>query len=464
MASISYWFLSPSVFVALLGKLKGWDRTRPTPAFDWKKATVDVVIPTRNEEATVALSLASLLEQDFPFRRVTVIDDGSQDKTVEVVRRFSELSGKNIEVAVREKSMGKTQTLRKQCRLSDADALVILDGDTVLADRTYLSRVIEELFKNAGTASACGEVMPLTRRRRRMMAEKHPIVGPIEAEFKTNGKKRQSRLRTLLEACTVIYRSTLYLFLHRILYDGQLKLFGSRLNPIGCAVAYRTERLRECFDHAEPRMGDNLSTSEDVFIGHFFAWKGYRNAQVRGALCESIEPTLDRLPRQLFLWSSSFLQAQYYFMDLPLSPFRRLKHQAAGLFARAPRKVHAKSDNRRVIQEQYRFPWGEAYTHRYGRGLGWADLLGMFEKVSYPLLLLYFAIFNPRAALLTIAVDAILSTVGVFTVADKGTGLKYAGMMLAATPIRLFSLGVDLAAVLKYLIDVGVTGNRAWRK
>ena len=45
MAAISYWFLSPSVILALIGKLKGWDRTKPTPTFDWKTATLDVVIP-----------------------------------------------------------------------------------------------------------------------------------------------------------------------------------------------------------------------------------------------------------------------------------------------------------------------------------------------------------------------------------------------------------------------------------
>jgi hypothetical protein len=28
MAAISYWFLSPSVILALIGKLKGWDRTK----------------------------------------------------------------------------------------------------------------------------------------------------------------------------------------------------------------------------------------------------------------------------------------------------------------------------------------------------------------------------------------------------------------------------------------------------
>jgi hypothetical protein len=41
--------------------------------------------------------------------------------------------------------------------------------------------------------------------------------------------------------------------------------------------------------------------------------------------------------------------------------------------------------------------------------------------------------------------------------------LRVAGTMLAATPIRLMSLGVDLAVFGSYLVDM-VTGNREWRK
>ena len=50
--------------------------------------------------------------------------------------------------------------------------------------------------------------------------------------------------------------------------------------------------------------------------------------------CESIEPGIERLPRQLYLWSSSFLQALYYFSELPLSPFKQIKNWAAGLFSK----------------------------------------------------------------------------------------------------------------------------------
>jgi glycosyltransferase involved in cell wall biosynthesis len=462
MAAISYWFLSPSVILALLGKLKGWDRTKPTPTFDWKAATLDVVIPAKNEESSIALCLASLFDQDFRIRRVTVIDDASTDRTAQVVRRYVELSGREVDLIVRGQSQGKTTGVREQCENSNADALLVLDADTVLTHRNYVSRLVENLFKNAGVASACGEVSPLIRSRRRTIIKANPVLVRVQSELGPEPVGPSSRLHGLLEFLTVVYRTSLYIFLQRILYDGHMKMYGSRLNPIGCAVAYRTQRLRECFAYAGPQMGDNLTNSEDIFIGHFFAWQGWRNIQVADVRCESIEPSIQRLPRQLYLWSSSFFQALYYFSELPLSPFKRARHWAAGLFSKR-RDVAAPGAQRRRIQEQYRAPWGEDYTRRFGRSVGWVDLMSLIEKVSYPFLLLYFAFFHHELFWISVGLEAVLATTGVVIVADPGSRWKSAGMMLAATPIRLLSLGVDLITTLRYLLDLG-TGNRDWRK
>lgn len=458
MASISYWFLSPSVILALAGKLKGWDRTQATPAFDWRKAAVDVVIPARNEESTISLALASLLQQDFPVRTITVIDDGSSDRTAEAVRRFGLLSGRRIGLVVRETPAGKTPAVREQCEASDADALMILDADTILCDSNYLSCCVEELFKNAGVACVCGEVMPLERGRRRQLA-KEGIAGQVRAELGLSEKPGEFG-----EALTVMYRRSLYQFLQGLLYDGHLKLFGSRLSPTGCAVVYRRNRLRECFQYARPRMGDNLTNSEDIFIGHFFTWKGYRNVQVRGVRCESVEPGIFRLPRQLYLWSSAFLQSEYYFRELPLSPLRLIWSEVAGVLKIGKARRPITASEQRRIREQYRWPWGEQHTRSRGRGVGWTNLFATLEKASYPLILILLAIFAPEMALLTVGLEALLCAACVLAVAERGGRFKHAAMMVASTPIRLFSLAVDLATVARCVVDIGVTGNREWRK
>ena len=461
MASVSYWFLSPSLLMAVIGKLRGWERTEPTPAVDWRSMTVDVAIPAKNEEATIAFCLSSLFRQDFPVRKITVFDDASTDHTAEIVRQFRELSGRNVELITRPESVGKTPTLREQCRKTDADALMIVDADTVLVSPNYISRLIEELFNNAGVASACGEVMPLTDDRKYMLLAGDTALRTLLRNDSTR-PPRTGWLDSWLVKMTILYRTALYLMLQRVFYDGHLKLFGAQLNPVGCAVAYKTERLRECFSYAEPLVGDNLSTSEDIYIGHFFNWKGYRNFQVAGVRCESTEPSLTRLPRQLYLWSSAFLQSLHYFKDLPLSPFRYVKNLVRGGFGgNGPSGVGG--PERRKIQEQYRAVWGEQFTRRHGRAIGFLELTSLLEKISYPLILLFLIIFRPETALLTICVEAVACSALVCVMADRGTRLRFAGAMLVATPVRLLSMGVDLVAMIGFLSDLAV-GNRKWKK
>jgi glycosyltransferase involved in cell wall biosynthesis len=461
VASVSYWFLSPSLLLAVIGKLRGWDRIEPTPEKDWRSAVVDVGIPAKNEQATIAFCLSSVFQQDFPIRNVIVCDDASTDRTGEVVHRFRELSGRNVELITRKESMGKTPTVREQCRKTDADALVILDADTLLVTPNYISRIVEELYRNAGVASACGEVMPLTQSRQDRMFAGDSVLQDVLADDSVK-PVRHNWLQRLLVQITVLYRSALYLLLQRVFYDGHLKLFGAQLNPVGCAVAYKTARLRECFAYAEPRVGDNLSNSEDIYIGHFFSWKGYRNIQVRGVRCESVEPPITRLPRQLYLWSSAFLQSMYYFKDLPLSPFKYLKALVTGKHCGSA--LHAPSGvERRRIREQYRAVWGEQFTCRYGRAIGCLELVSLIEKVSYPLILLFLVIFHPEVALLTVCLEALVCSALVCVTADRGSRLRFAGAMLVSTPVRLLSMGVDFVTLFGYLADMAA-GNRKWKK
>ena len=205
MASVSYWFLSPSLILALIGKWRGWDKTDPTPQVDWRKVSVDVAIPAKNEARHIAYCLSSVLAQNFPGRKITVIDDASTDGTAALVRQFAQRSGREIEVVSRAKSIGKTPALREQCRATDADALVIIDADTVFVSRNYISRIIEELFKNAGVAAACGEVMPLTGWRRKRMAELDPVLNTLASP----GEGRAAGFgfwASFLQNITIVYR------------------------------------------------------------------------------------------------------------------------------------------------------------------------------------------------------------------------------------------------------------------
>ena len=121
---------------------------------------------------------------------------------------------------------------------------------------------------------------------------------------------------------TNTYREVLYLFLQRFIYRGQMALFGTTANPVGCAVAYRRTYLAALFDHFEPLLGDDLTNSEDIFIGLAMLNEGYRNIQLTDVHARTVEPEVQRLPRQVYLWSSAFLQSSFYFDALLKSPFK----------------------------------------------------------------------------------------------------------------------------------------------
>ncbi len=314
--------------------------------------------------------------------------------------------------------------------------------------------------KNAGVAAVCGQVMPLTRGRRKQLIQGNPHLQQLRRKNGARLAGETNRRESLFSYLTVLYRSALYVYLQRILYDGHLKLFGTQLNPVGCGVVYKADRLhlqqlrrkngarlagetnrreslfsyltvlyrsalyvylqrilydghlklfgtqlnpvgcgvvykadrRECFAYALERVGDNLSMSEDIYIGHYFNWKGYRNVQVSSARCESTEPRFNRLPRQMFLWGSAFLQSVHYFKDLPVYSFKRVTGRLRRSFSR--NKNREGGAERRRIGEQYRAPWGEDFTRREGRSVGFLEIAALLEKVSYPLVLLVLLFYS----------------------------------------------------------------------
>ena len=128
----------------------------------------------------------------------------------------------------------------------------------------------------------------------------------------------------------------LYLFLQRFVYLGQMVAFGSITNPVGCAVAYRRRYIKDLFEKYTPIFGDDLTNSEDIFIGFALLNEGYRNIQLTDVYARTVEPEVQRLPRQLYLWSSSFLQCCYYFDNLVRSAPRGVMAKLRGQSPRPP--------------------------------------------------------------------------------------------------------------------------------
>ena len=523
MATVPYFVLSPSTILSLSGLLRGPDKTTPTPAEDWRLVTVDVVIPALNEAENIVNCLASVARQTFRPRRIILVDDGSTDTTVLRARLFCDLQQIPLTIIQRRSPIGKTPTIKRQAREFDSDVEFILDADTVLESDNYIERTVQELYQAVGIASACGVILP-QRHRDRRRTQNSPEIKAFNAIYPLPGSG-PGTLSVLRRGITNAYREVLYLFLQRVVYRGQVAFFGTMTNPVGCAVAYRRKYVNALFDYISPILGDDLTNSEDIFIGFSMLNEGYRNIQLIDVQARTVEPEVQRLPRQVYLWSSSFLQSCYYFDPLVRGPFRAIKRwldgsggktsrasearmpqtaragagstsflravpAAAGLAPSigtslhlgptelAPRRdasvahrsaLHGtgtadRRGERRVVSEPYRQGFGRELTESYGRPAGWILLMSAMEKVFFPTSLLIMLILRWWEALaVTVACETAIC-IAALAFVMKGRRLEFILKAVAVTPIRYALLGSELITIGRFTSDLWITNNRKWRK
>lgn len=88
------------------------------------KVKFSVIIPVYNGAATIAGALQSVLEQTYPPHEIIVVDDGSADQTVEVVRRF----GNRIRYFHQE-NKGVSAARNTGAEIASGDWLAFLDAD-----------------------------------------------------------------------------------------------------------------------------------------------------------------------------------------------------------------------------------------------------------------------------------------------------------------------------------------------
>ncbi len=466
MATTPYFILSPNSLLSIIGLMYRPDQVAVTPPKDWHDATVDVVIPALNEESNIVFCLASLARQTMKPRRIILVDDGSSDHTIDYAEAFCELNGMELLAIRRQAPIGKTPTLKRQSREFDSDVEFVLDGDTVLESENYIARVVEELYKGEGIASACGTVFPLRDRDKRAFLGDEAMRKFLAAKPEASVHPKVYWLKWLYHlqrGLSYLYRDALYMYLQKFVYHGQMVFFGSILNPIGCAVAYRRETLKSLvFDRYEPILGDDLTNSEDIFIGFVFMDNGLRNIQLTDVYARSREPGASRIPRQLYLWSSSFLQSCYYFDGLMRSPFKAVKRHFYE--RRVKQRTVASTAQRREIEEQDQQASGADYTAKYGRPIGWVLFMSALEKISFPTTLTIVAVLQLWEPLvITVLAETVLA-VGIMAAIARGRRLEYLIKGVLATPLRYCVILFELATIFRFAADLWIFRNRKWRK
>jgi peptidoglycan-N-acetylglucosamine deacetylase len=250
---------------AVLDRIK--ERPVPVAAASYRPK-VAVLIPAYNEEKVIERTVRAVLASDYPELRVIVIDDGSQDRTLEVARSgFVEEEASGRVLILTKPNSGKADALNFGLQhLSDEEIFVGIDADTVIAANA-ISRLVPHFLNRkvaavAGNAKVGNRVNLWTRWQ--------------ALEYITSQNFERRALNTL-GAVSVV--------------------------P-GAIGAWRTAAVREAGEY------DTDTVAEDADLTMALLRRGYRVEYEDMALAYTEAPVnANGLMRQRFRWSFGILQS-----------------------------------------------------------------------------------------------------------------------------------------------------------
>ncbi|MET4080615.1 cellulose synthase/poly-beta-1,6-N-acetylglucosamine synthase-like glycosyltransferase/peptidoglycan/xylan/chitin deacetylase (PgdA/CDA1 family)/spore germination protein YaaH [Pedobacter sp. UYP30] len=115
---------------------------------------VSIIIPAYNEEVTAIQTINSLLKLNYPNFELIFVDDGSKDKTFEIVS--AKFAGNNHVKLYRKINGGKASALNYGISKANGEYLVCIDADTQL--KTDAVTELMKLFYSPEIAAVAGTV------------------------------------------------------------------------------------------------------------------------------------------------------------------------------------------------------------------------------------------------------------------------------------------------------------------
>lgn len=109
------------------------------------KLLVTIIMPTFNNQETIDQAISSVLNQTYDNWELLIIDDGSTDETLDIVRNFKNINNK-IRVL---KTLHKGNSFARNCGINNANGklLAFLDADDFY-DMNFLEKGINAIVKS----------------------------------------------------------------------------------------------------------------------------------------------------------------------------------------------------------------------------------------------------------------------------------------------------------------------------
>ena len=163
---ISFIFMTGILLVSaralIIGLLALAEKLRPNPADHPEyKPNVTVMIPAYNEESVIVDTVRSALASVYPKLEILVIDDGSSDRTAELVR--SNFARDPRVRLLLQPNRGKPAALNHALSEATGEIVVSIDADTIV-DPEAVPRLVRH-FVNPKVGAVAGNVKVMNRNK-----------------------------------------------------------------------------------------------------------------------------------------------------------------------------------------------------------------------------------------------------------------------------------------------------------
>ncbi|WKS94939.1 glycosyltransferase [Riemerella columbina] len=136
-----------------------------------KQPLVSVLLPAYNVEAYIAETVESVLEQSFTNFELIIINDGSTDKTLQVVEAFKD---PRI-ILVNQENLGLAKTLNKGLQMARGEYIARIDGDDICYRNRLKIQV--EYLENHPEIGLLGTGIELIDEQSQHLGYRVPIIG-----------------------------------------------------------------------------------------------------------------------------------------------------------------------------------------------------------------------------------------------------------------------------------------------
>ena len=130
-------------------------RPRPAPVFDTATPLVSIIVPAYNEEKVIGNCIESIQSSDYTNFEIILVDDGSTDQTLEVMRRSEDPP--QVQVMTQTNS-GKASALNRGFQLAKGEILFFVDADGLFTHSTI--REMLAGFTSVKVGAVCGNDHP----------------------------------------------------------------------------------------------------------------------------------------------------------------------------------------------------------------------------------------------------------------------------------------------------------------